>query len=230
MLLDLDDTIIAYSAYAEPCWKQTCSLYTDRLDGVSSERLYETLLETRIWFWGDSERHRINRQNMRLSQQRVVDHTLKRLGIESWDLATEIAEAFICARQKTIQPFPGAIETLNTLQEHGIRMVLITNGASEPQREKINKFNLAPFFDAIFIEGERGYGKPDERIYHDALKFLGVASSETWMVGDNLEWEIAVPQKLGIFAVWNDPLGNGLPENTTIRPNRIIQSIAELVS
>jgi putative hydrolase of the HAD superfamily len=29
------------------------------------------------------------------------------------------------------------------------------------------------------------------------MEVLGVGPDETWMVGDNLEWEIVAPQRLG---------------------------------
>jgi FMN phosphatase YigB (HAD superfamily) len=32
------------------------------------------------------------------------------------------------------------------------------------------------------------------------MEVLGVGPHETWMVGDNLEWEIVAPQRLGIYA------------------------------
>jgi putative hydrolase of the HAD superfamily len=34
-----------------------------------------------------------------------------------------------------------------------------------------------------------------------AMGVLGVGPEETWMVGDNLEWEIVAPQRLGIYAI-----------------------------
>jgi putative hydrolase of the HAD superfamily len=229
ILLDLDDTIISYSVYSEPCWEKACELSADLLDGVAAGHLYDTVRTTRIWFWSDPERHRINRQNMRLSQQRVVSLALQKLGVNDWDLATHIADRFIEERQKTIGPFPGAIETLTELRNLQIPMVLVTNGASGPQREKINKFGLEGYFAAIFIEGECGYGKPDERIYHDALDALKSPPDRTWMVGDNLEWEIRVPQKLGIFSIWHDAQSEGLPEDSDIVPDRIITSLPELL-
>ena len=51
---------------------------------------------------------------------------------------------------------------------------------------------------------------------------LGVGPRETWMVGDNLEWEIVAPQRLGIYAIWHDGYGIGLPQASPIRPDRII--------
>ena len=73
-----------------------------------------------------------------------------------------------------------------------------------------------------------GFGKPDVRAYELALSVMNAKAHETWMIGDNLEWDIAAPQKLGIFAVWNDWRGKGLDPNASVRPDRIISSIAEL--
>ena len=61
------------------------------------------------------------------------------------------------------------------------------------------------------------------------MSVLGVEAHETWMVGDHLEWEVAAPQKLGIFAIWHDGFGKGLPEGGAIRPDRVIRAISELL-
>ncbi|MDE2998113.1 MAG: HAD family hydrolase [Gemmatimonadota bacterium] len=229
ILIDLDDTIVSYSTYAGPCWKRACYDAAGRIDGADAEELYRTLTEAKTWFWADPERHRANRQDMPRANQRLIQIGLRRLGIEDRELAGTIAQSYERERGKTIKPFPGALETVRKLRACGVRMALVTNGGAEPQREKIRRFDLAPLFDAILIEGECGYGKPDTRIYMDALRLLDAAPGDAWMVGDNLEWEVAVPQKLGIFCVWNDAKGEGLPENSGIRPDRIIRSLPELL-
>jgi putative hydrolase of the HAD superfamily len=55
-----------------------------------------------------------------------------------------------------------------------------------------------------------------------------VDAEDAWMVGDNLEWEVEIPQRLGIYAVWVDVIGAGLPPDSPIRPDRIIRTLAEL--
>ncbi|HEX3412807.1 MAG TPA: HAD family hydrolase, partial [Stellaceae bacterium] len=77
--------------------------------------------------------------------------------------------------------------------------------------------------------GEHGFGKPEERAYNHAMEVLGVGSDETWMVGDNLEWEIVAPQRLGICAIWHNGCGVGLPRNSPIRPDRIIRRLESLL-
>lgn len=229
MLLDLDDTIISFSAHADACWRAASERFAAQVNGsVSPETLYTTIQESRRWFWSDPQRHLANRQHMRRAQRLVVAEALRRLGADDMDLATQIADTFTDSREEAVKPFPGAIDTLKRLREHGVRLALITNGAAEPQRAKIDRFDLAPYFHAILIEGECGYGKPDERIYCRALDLLDASSADAWMVGDNPEWEVAVPQRLGIYAVWHDPTGKGEAERG-ICPDRIICSLKELI-
>ena len=140
-----------------------------------------------------------------------------------------LADAYNALHDEELSLFPDAHETLDRLKELGIKLALITNGAAEPQRAKVVRFALEHRFDHIQIEGEHGFGKPEERAYKHAMEVLGVGSQETWMVGDNLEWEIIAPQRLGIYAIWHDGYGVGLPPDSPIRPDRIIRRLSELL-
>jgi hypothetical protein len=59
-------------------------------------------------------------------------------------------------------------------------LALITNGAAEPQRAKVMRFALEHRFDHTQIEGEHGFGKPEERAYNHAMEVLDVGPDETW--------------------------------------------------
>jgi putative hydrolase of the HAD superfamily len=37
-----------------------------------------------------------------------------------------------------------------------------------------------------------------------AIELIDVGLPETWMLGDDLEWEMAAPQRLRIYAMWHD--------------------------
>ena len=119
---------------------------------------------------------------------------------------------------------------LSSLHDSGVRLALVTNGGSEGQRAKIDRFGLASFFDCIVVEGEFGFGKPDERVFGHALGQLAVAASNAWMVGDDLDRDIAGAQSVGIFGIWIDMKGAGLRESDAVRPDRVITSLPELLS
>jgi putative hydrolase of the HAD superfamily len=144
-------------------------------------------------------------------------------------LRDAIADRYNEVHEAELRMFPGAHETLDRLKELGVKLALVTNGAAEPQRRKVVRFALEHRFDHIQIEGEHGFGKPEEQAYIHALSSLGAEAHETWMVGDNLEWEVVAPQRLGIYAIWYDGYCAGLPPDSPIRPDRIINSLPELL-
>jgi putative hydrolase of the HAD superfamily len=197
---------------------------------VGGDAFYDAVRQARTWFWSDPVRHRENRQDMRRAQGKVVAEALRRLGLPDDGLAADVANVFEDERTSGIKPFPGALNALSRLRELRIRMALVTNGGAGPQRAKVEAFGLARYFDTVLIEGELGFGKPDHRVYRMALERLSAQPAEAWIVGDNLDWEVAVPQQLGICAVWHDPVGGGLPPDAPARPDRIIRSLSELVS
>jgi putative hydrolase of the HAD superfamily len=158
-----------------------------------------------------------------------VDEALRSLGLDLPALARNTAHRYRDLREAAARPFPRAIETLEGLRAMGVRLGLITNGNGPGQRAKIERFDLARHFDHILVEGEFGCGKPDETVYLTAMRALESQPHQTWSVGDNLEWDIAAPQRLGLYAIWVDAPGAGLPAAAGVRPDRIVRSIAELL-
>ena len=133
------------------------------------------------------------------------------------------------AKSTTSELLPGALDTIHYFRRHGVKLGLITNGDAQGQRAKIDRFNLAALFESVVVEGEFGVGKPDARVFQHSLAVLKVHPSQTWMVGDNLRGDVGGAQALGICGVWVDFRGKGLPQDSPIRPDRIVRSIVELI-
>ena len=229
ILMDLDDTILAFSEGMAPCWRQICERFAPRLAGPTAEELFAAIQDSRTRFWSDAERARRGRLDINQARREIIAAALRQLNVDAPALVEEIAEVYGREREKTIHPLPGAIEALRALRDRGVRLGLITNGPAVMQRSKVERFGLAPLFEAIVIEGEFGAGKPDPRVYRHALERLEVAPAEAWMVGDHLEIDVAAAQSLGMVGVWMDHAGQGLPEDSPIRPDGIIRSLAELI-
>jgi putative hydrolase of the HAD superfamily len=105
---------------------------------------------------------------------------------------------------------------------------MITNGDSHGQRRKIERFDLAKHFAYIGIEGEAGVGKPHPEAYRRALRAVGCAPGDAWMVGDNLDWDVIGAQQLGLRVVWIDRRRRGLPDGSTARPDHVAARVTEL--
>jgi putative hydrolase of the HAD superfamily len=229
IIFDLDNTIISYDSVTEQVWENVCRRFAVGIDGLTPESLYNAIGQAREWYWADPERHRLGRLNLLEARRDVVKLALSNLGIDSSELAKKIADTFSIERDEATFLFPGAIDTLTHLRKKGVRLALITNGASEMQRAKIKRFGLGPFFDSILIEGDFGSGKPDSRVFTHTLQKLNTGASDAWMVGDDLERDIAPCLSLGIFSIWVDWKGTGLPPSHKVEPDKIIRNVGELL-
>ena len=230
ILFDLDDTILVTNVMADQIWKEVCESFAKRLTPINHNTLLNAIREQREWYWKDPHRHRLGRLRLSNARLDIVSGVFKRLGIQDLALTQEMADSHLTLSNHAMHPSKGSLETLQRLKDKDVRLSLVTNGSQETQRHKINRFGLEAFFDCILVEGEFGIGKPDERVYRHALKQLDSQPKDAWMVGDNLEWEVIAPQKLGISGIWIDLSGKGLPPYSTAKPDRIIESLPELLS
>ena len=228
LLFDLDDTLLDYSASGRQCWQELFREFAPQF-GISEARLASAHQQVSDWYWSDLERHRSGRMDLKAARRQVLRLTLEKLGSERLALGDEMADAFTLRREPLIRPFAGAIETLQELQRRGIRMGLVTNGNPEFQRNKIDRFDLTRYFEAILIEGEFGVGKPDLRVFRAALDQLGTRPAHTWMVGDDLLRDLQPARQLGLGTVWVDIENGGLPAGSPIVPMLTVQSVAELI-
>jgi putative hydrolase of the HAD superfamily len=228
LLVDLDDTLLDYSGGVDECWRAACETMA-RPAGLDAAALVDAVRKARRWFWDDPERHRRERVDMHGAWRKIVADGLERLGAPNPVLAAAVAQDFAARRWAKMRLFPRVTEVLGRLRRDSVPLALVTNGDKSQQREKIERYDLARYFDVILIEGEFGAGKPDETVYRHVLERLGVPAREAWMVGDNLEWDVVAPQRLGLTGVWIDRAGTGLAAESAVRPDRVIREFREIL-
>jgi putative hydrolase of the HAD superfamily len=231
ILFDLDNTLIASSMSQHEMWAAALD-QTGMLDGKSADKdqVVDSLLNASRSFWSEPVRHRDGRMNIPVARRKIAENGLApfaELGASAGDVVGDMHGVL---HEQTTDLLPRALETLVHFRERGVHLALVTNGTSDIQRAKVEKFDLERYVDHLQIEGEFGIGKPMPAAYHIALRALGARAEESWMVGDNLEWEVTVPQQLGMHTVWRDPHGKGLPEGSAVRPDKIVLNVAELIA
>jgi len=232
ILFDLDDTLIRAYAQPEEAWTRLLHIFSAHLDAHDAgaiERVRAAIMGEARAFWNDRTEAARWRLDIPTARRLSVRRGLEKFGRPDEALADRIADAFTEMRRREYQLYPDAHATVDALRDAGVKLALVTNGAGDPQRAKIERFELAHRFHHIQIEGEFGQGKPELAVYQHAMEKLGVAATDTWMVGDNYEWEVVAPQSLGIRGIWYDPFDAGIPAHATARPSRVIKRLAELV-
>ena len=206
VLFDLDDTLLDYSGAVADCWAAACAHGAEV--GVDPAALACTVPEVRAW-------------------TTIVSLALERLGQPSELVARAVADDFAARRMRSATLFDDALPCLMAFRRAGIALGMVTNGDARMQREKLARYDLARWFDAIVIEGELGVGKPDAAVYRHVLGLLGISPAAATMIGDDLEWDVVGAEQAGLAGVWLDRAGRGLPADAPRA--RVIRTLAELV-
>ena len=179
----------------------------------------DAIRKTSKWFWDDPDRHREGRLQLDAARREVVRLALIELGVEDDTLAACIGDAYSHRRDIGMAPLPDAIDTVRWLRDSGLRLALLTNGAGVAQRKKIDRASSSRICSTRF--SSKGSWDSESRTsacINGRSARWALSPAETWMVGDNLEWDVAAPQKLGMSGVWIDARGRGVPEHSTVDP------------
>ena len=184
ILFDLDDTLISSHLHPRDAWKRAIVALDEQPVGLDADDAATALHQAARWFWSDPARHKEGRLNIRIARRHILRRAFTSMGRSANDPVIDpLGDRFTELRTAETRLFPDAIETLVALKQRNIRLGLITNGNAQEQRAKINRFALEDYFEHIQIEGEVGFGKPEEQAYAHALSGRGTAVEDTWITG-----------------------------------------------
>ncbi len=96
----------------------------------------------------------------------------------------------------------GVRSAIQDARRQGWSFAVVTNGPVETQRPKIEVSGLDDLADAVCISGEVGHPKPHEAMFRTAASRAGTTLDGAWMIGDNLDADIAEAQGVGVRSVW----------------------------
>lgn len=100
---------------------------------------------------------------------------------------------------KLDEPYPQAEEVLAALSRR-YRLGIIAN-QNPGAEERLENYGLRRYFEVIVSSAEVGLAKPDERIFHLALKLAHCAPEHAVMVGDRPDNDIYPAKRLGMRTV-----------------------------
>lgn len=106
----------------------------------------------------------------------------------------------------------GAFELLTALRDGGFRLGVITNHTTLEQQAKIERHDLAQFFEVVIISEAVRVRKPDPAIFQLALAPLNATPSDAVMVGDTWHADIVGAHNVGMAAIWINRYGQTIPD------------------
>jgi HAD superfamily hydrolase (TIGR01549 family) len=195
-VLDLDDTLTDLASFELVVWNDVAKLIGEHLPHVDRDELRERYLAA-----------------MDGNYQRVLDGELDMRGyrrarleeaLAPWaELDDDLFEQYFRIKQRLLDDVPakpGAHDALKALREAGFRLGILTNGPSDMQRAKLDRFGFD--VDHVAISGEIGAAKPDRAAYDAVVEMMGLPRDQLVMVGDNWDWDIAGALDAGLKAAY----------------------------
>ncbi len=179
-----NDLKAAMQAKARELWSASPAFEYSALLGISAfEGLCATFLPSN--HQKDNSSLQVLREWVPVYRVKAWREALSDIGIEDISLAMNLSQQFPLQQTALYAPYSDTIATIERVQStHAIGV--ITNGASDLQRLKLEKAGLIKLFpkSAIVISSEVGIGKPDEIIYREAVRRLGKRVDETVIIED----------------------------------------------
>jgi 2-haloacid dehalogenase len=216
-LIDLDHTLFDTGASEIAAFDLAMALA-----GVAEPTGYmEAFVRINLGLWARVELGELTPQRVRSLRFEML---VEEVGLDTDPEA--MADTYVEGLGANGELYPGALDVLGYMAPR-VSVALLTNGLSEVQRARLERLDIAGFFDAIVISAEVGVAKPHSGIFDIAFDRLGSpAKDSALMVGDNLSADIGGAANYGIATCWYNP--RRFVSGPGDRINHEIQALDEL--
>jgi FMN phosphatase YigB (HAD superfamily) len=200
---DLDNTLLNHSA-AERKALEDVRNHFEILSGVNLEDWQQKYHEVNSHLWDRYGKHEIDRKY--LHRHRFED-TLESLGLDGSnyeEMGTFYMERYPFHWQ-WMEGARNAYYSIVSEYEVGI----LTNGFSETQRKKFDKFKFGESATHLVISEDTGYMKPQPQVFEYATRLAGTNPESILYIGDSYTSDIKGATQIGWKTAWftndNDP-------------------------
>ncbi|MBN3281296.1 NANP phosphatase, partial [Polyodon spathula] len=143
----------------------------------------------------------MNIDNLRTSHWDEAIQEIKGTG-PNRTLASECYHLWKSTRLKCLA-IPDPVKSMLAELRKTYKLLLLTNGDTQTQREKIRAVGCQELFDAVIVGGEHAEEKPATSIFLHCCEILGVKPESCVMVGDSVDTDIQGGINAGFKAtVW----------------------------
>jgi HAD superfamily hydrolase (TIGR01549 family) len=157
----------------------------------------------------DKLKKRLNINYMNYSQEDwdyLNSFVLGIIGIDNEGTSEIISEEFDKFFFEYYRLYPGCRETLEQIKAKNIKIGLHTHAPREPCQVKLKELKIFEFFDIFIHTQDYGYNKSQIEIYQIALDAMKTRNpGKIFHVGDDLELDVKMAQKIGMIPVLFDP-------------------------
>lgn len=202
LFFDLDHTIWDFDANAKETLLELYDTYElNKLGITSALEFIDVYTEFNHKLWRDYHNGVISKEELRSSRFKI---TFQHFGLDEQIIPHQFEVDYVNICPTKTNLFPGAHNVLSTLKGK-YELHIITNGFLESQTMKMERTNIAQYFNHIFVSEVIGLYKPDIALFEHALETTGAEKNQSIMIGDSLEADILGAKNAGIDQIFFNP-------------------------
>ena len=222
LLFDLDETLLNFSEAAHSAFELFFEKYLTS-HGIDKKTLYGHYHDANMMVWEMFEQGQMSIDELKTKRFEWMylhaDLTIP------YDLLHEQSHFYLDGLIQSSELIAGAKQLLQSLSPL-YHLNIITNGIQYVQHARLDRLELKPYFQNIFISETIGHSKPSPLFFDHVLKTLeGAQTGEILVIGDSLKADIKGALQSGLKASWFNP--GCMTNNTDIVPHFEIKSWEE---
>ena len=222
LFFDLDHTLWDFEANAKETLQELCEVNALGEKGVTDfEQFFKRYSYHNEQLWLRYTSGTIRQDELRWKRMWLCLLDFK---IADEPLARSLAVQFLERLPNRKNLFPYTVEILEYLKDKKYILHLITNGFESVQHNKLSNSKLTEYFEEVITSEKANSLKPNKEIFEFALQITGAKSSESIMIGDNIDADIKGAMNAGMDTVFV----NHLNIETDVEPTYIVHHLKEL--
>ena len=219
LFIDLDDTIYDFSAASSESFHETYDLLHYERYFDSFEQYMQIYEPYNLELWRIYGEGKITKAE--LNRRRYL-HPLETVGVNDPQLAETFCHEALGRIPTKNKLVDGAMELLEYLRPK-YRMHILSNGFKELQSHKMRTSGILHYFDSLILSEDIGINKPRRELFEYALEKSGSQVSDSIMIGDMFDTDIAGAAGVGMEQIYYNPKEKkGHPFTPTYEVNHLL--------
>jgi putative hydrolase of the HAD superfamily len=223
LFFDLDHTIWDFDTNAKATIQDLFNSGLEERIKVPFTDFYDRYIFHNAHLWARYEKGFIGVEELKWKR---MWRTLLDFKIADEVLSKEMSVQFLELLPTKNAVFPYTFEILDYLTAKDYKLHLITNGFIHTQNLKLQNSGLDKYFIEMITSEASNSLKPKKEIFDYALQKTGATSTESIMIGDNQDADIAGALNAGIHAIFVNHINE--PLKIKVQPTHIITHLKEL--
>ncbi|MBI4859240.1 MAG: HAD family hydrolase [Candidatus Riflebacteria bacterium] len=138
-----------------------------------------------------------------------------------------LAELHRGIAMRRLVPYPDVAVVLEALKSR-YSLAIVTDAQSAYARTELAAVGLLSYFDHVVVSGDKGYRKPDRRLFADALGRVHALPEQAIFVGNDMYRDVFGARELGMKTVFF-PTEWGEKHHEGTEPDYVIHRFAQLL-